>query len=1170
MRPIANDVATLLAQVKQKRLPLVVLLLFALQPLQVLAQLATERCTAVPAGRLQFQLDSLSVIPESIVLPEGIPYKYDLATGDLQFDSPLKEPVRVCYRVFPFALHKPIYKYDLSLYSPDGRRGAAIAPTESIESSPLVKEELFATESLYKTGSISRGITVGNTNNLGVNSSLNLQLDGQLADDLFINAVITDQQVPFQPEGNTQQLQDFDKVLVNLYNDRFSLMAGDVVLQNDSTYFLKYYKNVQGGRAAYKYKLGQKWNASTSVTASLAKGKFASTLLEASEGLSGPYRLRGPDGERFIIVMANSERVFLDGVLLRRGFNEDYVIDYNLAEITFTPRILVTKFSRIRVDFEYASQNFSRSILSASHRQSNSKTTGYLEVYRERDNPFRPLTYSLSEADRRALSGIGDDLSQAVIPGADSVGFSENRILYARVDTVDTSGNSYAIYRYSNDPAAAVFQVSFTQVGSGNYRQLPLGLNGKVYEWVAPQNGVPQGDYEPSIPVVTPNSRQMVIGGVSTKVSRYETVFTELAASHQDKNLFSELDQADNQGWGQKSGIRSEGREVGFLKDYQWKSEASYEWNHQYFRPVDRYRPVEYDRDWSYTPIFQSVQEPEAIEDHIVMGHVGMAKNTFNRWNYQASYRSRGEAIDGWQQKALLRQQIGKAALSGDLFDLKSQQGLNESTWQRNQLTAAYQLGKLMPGYTFRTDRNTITNLPADSVVFTAMNFSEHLVFLQSADTTQNTTSFRLDANRRVDDRPVEGEMVRSDVSYTANASFTTQWKEAHLISGTFTYRQLDDLLDADDDKEETVQGRVNWQSAWWGRSVRSDLSLALLNGRELRREYVFIEVIPGQGTHTWRDDNGDGVQDLNEFYEAINPDERIYAKIFVPTDTYISAYQTILNYSLELTPPSDWKSEGGFKSFVGRFSNVSAVLVDRKTQDSDWLERFDVWSTPGAADDELAYKNALRSRWFFNRADPKYGLDVGYQSSAGRQLLTGGWEARNKKVWQLNTRNNLSAAWALFVQSEVGETESSSDIFGNRNYLIRQRQVRPQLQWMPLQWLRVTSSVRYSNKRALPVAEGQASDLTEYQVEWQMNKSLESTLSGFVKLINMKFEGDEATPLGYEMLEALRPGTNYTWRLQWQQRLKNGLRLQLNYDGRKSQQRPVIHFGGVQVTALF
>lgn len=1134
----------------------------------LLAQLSNSKCKTIPAGRLQIQLDSLSVNPESIRVPDAVPFSYDLATGEITFEAPLAAAIEICYQVYPFALHEPVYKYDMSLYSPEGRRSQEEVNKED-EKAPLVKEELFATESLYKTGSISRGITVGNTNNLGVTSSLNLQLDGQLADDLYINAVITDQQVPFQPEGNTQQIQDFDKVLVNLYNDRFSLMAGDVVLRNDSTYFLKYYKNVQGGRAAYNYGVGN-WKASTSVTASIAKGKFSSALLEAVEGLSGPYRLRGPDGERFIIVIANSEKIFLDGRLLKRGFNEDYVIDYNLAEITFTPRVLITKFSRIRVDFEYTSQSFSRSILSASHRQSNGKTSAYFEVYREKDNPFKALTFDLTEADRQVLSSIGDDLSQAVIPGADSVGYTANRILYAKTDTVDSQGKPYSIFKYSTDPQRAVYQVSFSQVAAGDYRQLPLGLNGKVYEWVAPVNGVSQGGYSPNTPIVTPNSRQLMVGGMSTKLGRFETVFTELAASNQDKNLFSPLDQADNQGWAQKSGIRSEGRDVGFLTNYKWASELSYEWNHRYFRPIDRYRYIEYDRDWSYTPIFQSASEPAPIEDHIVVGRLGMTKNAANRWNYQASYRNKGDLIDGWQQKAVLRQQIGKATVNGDLFDLKSAQGQNESTWTRTQLTGSYKLGSLVPGYTFQSDRNTITNLPADSVVSTAMNYSQHMVFVQSADSAQNGTTFRLDANRRVDDRPVDGVLERSDVSYTSNASFSTQWKDRHSLSGTFTYRQLDDLLDGNSEKEETVQGRINWQSAWWERSVRSDLSLALLNGRELRREYVFVEVIPGQGTHTWRDDNGDGVQDLNEFYEAINPDERTYAKIFVPTDTYISAYQTILNYSLELTAPTDWKSSGGFKSFLGRFSNVSAVLVDRKTQDSNWARRFDVWSTPGVSADELAYKNAIRSRWFFNRADPKYGLDIGYQSTAGRQLLTGGWEARNKKVWQLNSRTNLSADWAILLQSEVGDTESSSDIFANRNYQIRQRQVKPQLQWMPRQWLRITSSVRYSHKRAVPIAEEQGSDLTEYQVDWQVNKSLQSTISGFVKLIDMNFKGDEASPLGYEMLEALRPGTNYTWRLQWQQRLKNGLRLQVNYDGRKSPQKAVIHFGGVQVTALF
>lgn len=1147
--------------------PLLLAAFFAFS--EAVAQQANSRCKTLVPGKNLYYLDSLSVSPQSIRLPEGLGHHYDLATGMLQFDTNLEDSVQVCYQVFPFVLHQPFYLYDLSLYYPYGLP----AYSDSLkrrESPPLVREEIFATGGLYKTGSISRGVTLGNTNSLGVNSSLNLELDGQLTDDLMINAVITDQQVPFQPEGNTQQIQDFDQVLVNIYNDRFSLQAGDVVLRNDSTWFLRYYKNVQGAQASYMYQLGSKWQASTSIAASQAKGKFASALLNAEEGLLGPYRLRGPEGERFIIVMANSEKVYLDGRQLKRGFNEDYVIDYNLAEVRFNPKVLITKFSRIRVDFEYAVQNFSRSIISASHRQRTERTTAYFELYREKDNPFRPLTYSLSEADRSLLSGIGDDLSQAVINSADSVGFSGNRILYSLKDTTDSQGNAYSVYQYSSDPETAVYQVTFSQVEAGNYRQLPLGLNGKVYEWVAPVNGIPQGNYEPFVRVVTPNSRQLMVAGVETKINGYETAFAEAAASHQDQNLFSALDAGDDKGWSQRTGLRSEGRPVGFLKDYKWTSLASYEYDHRFFRPIDRFRYIEYDRDWSVQQPLSGTAVPEPAADHIAVAQVGMAKDAANSWNYQATYRNRGSAIDGWQQKAALRQRLGKLNISGDYFDLASKQALNESAWQRTNLTAAYDLGRLMPGYTYRTDRNTISSIAADSVVATAMNFQEHLVFLQTGAADSSATTFRIDASRRLDDRPVEGALVLGDISYTSNATFATKWKEAHYLSGTFTYRQLDNVLDDDPEKEQTVQGRLDWQSAWWERAIRSGFSLALLNGRELRREYVFIEVIPGQGTHTWRDDNGDGVQDLNEFYEAVNPDERNYAKIFVPTDEYIRAYQTIFNYSLELGTPASWRTVGGFREFLSKISNVSAASVDRKTQDDNWAGRFNVLNAPGVSEEELAYRNSIRSRWFFNRADPRYGFDVGYQSSAGRQLLTGGWEARNRQLWQLNTRNNLSADWAIFLQGEWGEAVSSSDIFANRNYTIRQRQLKPQAQWMPYQWLRITGSMRYSLKQAQPAEETNRSAAKEYQLEWQVNRTLQSTVSGFVKVIGLKFEGEEASPLGYELLEALRPGTNYTWRLQWQQRLKNGLRLQLNYDGRKSPAKAVVHFGGVQVTALF
>src|SRR5690606_11437315 len=103
----------------------------------------------------------------------------------------------------------------------------------------------------------------------------------------------------------------------------------------------------------------------------------------------------GPQNERFVIIMASSEKVFLDGKQLRRGFNYDYIIDYNQGEITFTANVIITEYSRVRIDYEYAERNFSRSILSANHIQEKNNVSLYLNFYQEKDNPNRPLFFEL-------------------------------------------------------------------------------------------------------------------------------------------------------------------------------------------------------------------------------------------------------------------------------------------------------------------------------------------------------------------------------------------------------------------------------------------------------------------------------------------------------------------------------------------------------------------------------------------------------------------------------------------------------------------------------------------------------------------------------------------------------------------------------------------------------
>lgn len=1129
------------------------------------------RCIAISVNSNKIFCDSLTIEPSTITASNGITFQFNSVTNCIIITSEVEG--KICYKVFSFRIDKPFFYRKTDIIDTLGgfdyrsyfERNRAV--TNSIDK----REEIFSSPGLNKTGNITRGISFGNTQNVFVNSSLNLQLQGNLTDDVKLTAAISDQNIPFQPEGNTQQLQEFERVYIQMEHKRARLIAGDFTIKNRPSQFLRYNKNVQGAGVEVYSNTKDSLPSTTFGEVAVAKGRFYSLNITPLEGVLGPYRLNGPNGEKFITVLANSEKVWLDGNLLSRGFNYDYVIDYNSAEITFTNKVLITKFSRVRVDFEYTDRNYGRTVYSAGHYQNFNSGNAYINVFNEADNPKNPLVFKLEDKDKQYLSTIGDTLNKAFISGADSANeFNGNQVFYQRIDSTTNSG-TYPVFVYSTDSTKQLWVLSFTDVGfgNGNYIQINSTVNGRVFKWVAPINGALQGNYEPVRLIQTPKKRQMAVVGGNYNVSKTDVVYAEMAYTVNDVNLYSKEDSYDNQGFAIKTGYINKGKEINFLKNYRWIGNADVEFDNKYFLPMDRYRTIEFERDWQSDNIFNNTSK---IPDLIVNAGTGIEKNNANTVNYNISRRKRGVDVDGLQHQVKFNQEIRNFRWKSDLFLMNNNRENDFSDWKRVFLEPSYKIKNQIVGYNYKYDKNELRSKTSisDSVINSLMNFDEHTVFTKSTDSAK--VNYKADYSNRYDNLPIEGKIVRSNYAQTANAGVTTKMGTSSIgINGT--YRNLKYLLPADSNRfDETIMGRTDWVANLFKRQITSELTYIAGSGRELKRQYIYLPVPVGTGTHNWIDFNSDGIQDLNEFVEASNFDQRKFIKYFVPTNEYIAAYTNNLNYRLNVFAPREWRNKKGIKNIVSRFSNTTAWNVDKKITDKDVFQRFNPFTQNIKSENLISASENLRSSFFFNRTSPKYGMEYSVLKTFQKQLLQNGIDTRRILEHRLNPRVTIGKYFSTKVAAIRSFRGLTSEYLVQRNYLIDSKSVIPEVAFQPANDIRFSVNYGYSNKINIltdSLPETAIQQEIGFELRWSKVSNRLITLTGKYIAIDFK-NGVLNSQLAFDMLDALAPGNNFTWNLSWQQKLVNGLQINVSYEGRKTETNKPVHIGRMQVSALF
>lgn len=1113
-------------------------------------------------------LDSLSIIPNSEIVFFGnqalakADYEVDYAKSVLIIKNPAlkNQTLNFTYRVFPYSLTKSYEHKNIKDIEEKNKR----------EKNPFMYEyvpetdDIFYLNGLNKSGSISRGVMFGNNQDLSVNSSLNLQLSGKISHNVSILASISDDNIPIQAQGNTQQLQEFDRVFIQLFSDNWKLTAGDFYMERPKSYFMNFNKKVKGG--SFEIQLPTSKNKpknfiKPTFSAAVSKGKFARNKIQGVEGNQGPYRLVGAENETFIIVLSGTEKIYIDGKLMKRGNEFDYIIDYNTAELTFTANRLITKDSRIVAEFQYSDKNYARSLAHFGTDYESEKLKLRLNVYTEQDSRNQPLQQELSDDDKLLLSNIGDSLHQAIVPNFTVVDFSENLVLYKMIDTLTYD----SVFVYSTDPDSAIYQLGFSYLGpnKGNYVQVQSSANGKVYEWIQPIGGIPQGEYEPVILLVTPKTRQMATFGGQYNFTKESLVSWEGAVSNNDINTFSDKDRADNVGYALKANSINKILLNQDETPWKFKVGAGYELVEQHFTSIERFRTTEFERDWNINNVILN------SDQHIASGFVGFEKAKKANIQYDVNVLQNVGEFDGIKNSALAFYKWKGFTIEGDGSFLTTE-GINNTEFLRHKATLSKNIKWLVVGVSEETEQNKFfVNEQTDSLQAASFEFKIYEAFIKSADSTVN--NFMISYKQREDNAPFVNQFNGATKAEDISFAMGLLKNRNHKFRSKVTYRKLEILSNtlSNLQPEENVLARVEYVAKFFKSAITSNTYYEIGSGLEVKKEFSFIEVQPGQGTHAHIGDiNGNGVKDLNEFEVAAFQDQANFIKVFTPTNDYVRTYTNQFNQGLFLRPETKWANKKGFKKLVSRFSNRTNYRVSRKVSDkNEYYNPFvDVVADTSLVTLNLGFLNTI----YFNRTGTKFGSDFTFQDNRDRSLLTNGIETRRNLNRALKTRWNITRVYTITLLGANGTKSNSSQFFNNRNYFIKIYEAEPKFSFQPNAKFR--ASVLYNYKEKTNGLNFGGEELISQTVggELRYNVASKGSFRASYNYISNEFSVTNNTALAYEMMEGLQEGVNMTWELNYQQNLSKHMQLSINYNGRVSDDAPVIHTGGVQVRAFF
>jgi hypothetical protein len=1084
----------------------------------------------------------------------------------------LDHTLLVVYRAVPFA-----FKSEYVLRTKTPLRDSLGIRTAMPLSSASPLEDLSGS-ALQKSGFLARGLSLGTNRDLSLSSGFRMQLSGNLAHDVGIVAALTDERTPIQPEGTTQTLREVDKVFVEVRAPSYSATLGDFHLTLDSERggeFGRLTRKLQGASGSLRFGDTKSFPpmAALAATAATQRGKFHSNQFLGVEGNQGPYPLTGRNGERRIVVVAGSERVYLNGELLTRGETNDYTIDYASGEVVFTSRRLITHASRITVDFEYTDREFTRNLLAGSGAFSLAGDNVKLNalIVQEADDPDSPVEATLDDSTRSLLRQSGADRLRASLPGArfvgrDSAGLA--RGYYVMKDTL-INGRRYTMYVYAPGDSLALYSVSFSPVDRMPPDSLGYVRVGVGHFKVA---GVGQGNYLPLQFLPLPQLHRVLDLNGSAELGSSLSITGEYAISQFDRNRLSTFDDVDQHGVALKVGLLFRPRNV-LLAGIPLGSidlSLSERFVDRRFAALDRVNDVEFDRQWGLEPGGRGNEEIREVRLSIRPNERLNLSAGYGMLNLQDSFRSRKFSSD------LLFHDSSSISLryQGERIqtnDIAQQLG---SEWTRQRGSAEYSWWKLQPAIRVESEMRALLSTRPDSLRAGSFRFVE----LAPRLATSELGSFRATAEYQIrqEDSVIVGSLERA--SRTLTQLYVAEFQQTPTLSTQLSLSirktRFTDLFMLRGNGNADVS-LVRWQFRYAPLQRAADASVLyeFSNQRAARLERVFVRVPRGTGNYRYRGDlNNNGVAEENEF--ELTRFDGDYIVWYAPGEQLVPVSDLKMSARLRLEPARILRDRTPFWDFLRRVSTETFFRVEERSTEPDassisflHFSRFLNETTT------LAGSRTFTQDVHLNEFDPDFSLRFRFLERRGLLQLVSGVERSATVERSVRLRAQLLPEIGNQTEfvNKIDRVTASMKTLRERdmrsNALSADFSYRPEPAWEVGFRVEVSRVIDYS-RRPNPVA-----DINEQSL--RINYALFGAGQARAELRREEAglsQGtpDPANPFPFEFTGGRVLGRSMLWQLAFDYRISQHMQVTLQYNGRKEGTRPAVHLGQAEAKLFF